>query len=361
MANDRTEKATPRQVEKARRKGQVARSADLNGAAVLLAAFGALAVFGPEIFGRLRGAMQAMLVQAGQPEVVGARGLGGLMTAAALTFAVALAPLALSCLVAGVGASVAQVGFKPATEALKPDVKRLNPVQGAKNIFGLNAVVETIKGTTKIVVVGGIAALALFPKLTDLAALVGIPPVELGSELVRRVSDICWKAGIAYLLIAAADFFWQRIRHERQLRMRKDDVKREQKEESVAPELRGALRRRASEMSRGRMMAAVLDADVVVANPTHFAVALVYDGTRAAPQVVAKGQDLIALQIRRVAEENGVAVVENPPLARSLHGAVEIGQEIPEQLFQAVAELLAFVYRTRGATRPATADLRAAA
>lgn len=350
-ASDRTEKATPRQLEKARRKGQVARSADLNGAVVLLAALGALAAFGPTMYAQLRGALQTMLVQAADPSVVGAAGLGGLMTATGMTLAIAIAPVALFCLVAGVGVSVAQVGFKPAPEALKPDVKRLNPVQGAKNIFGLNALVETVKGVTKIVVVGGIAALALFPKLTDLAALVGIPPIELGSELLRRVSDICWKAGVAYLLIAAADLVWQRRRHARQLRMRKDDVKREQKEEAVAPELRAGMRRRASELSRGRMMAAVLDADVVVANPTHFAVALVYDGTTAAPKVVAKGQDLIALQIRRVAEENGIPVVENPPLARSLHGAVELGQEIPEQLYQAVAELLAFVYRTAGGQR----------
>lgn len=351
MASDRTEKATPRQLDKARRKGQVARSADLNGAVVLLAALGALAAFGPAIYAQLRSALQTMLVQAADPSVVSAEGLGGLMSATGMTLAIAIAPVAIACLVAGVGVSVAQVGFKPAPEALKPDVKRLNPVQGAKNIFGLNALVETVKGVTKIVVVGGIAALALFPKLTDLAALVGISPIELGSELLRRVSDICWKAGVAYLLIAAADLVWQRRRHERQLRMRKDDVRREQKEESVAPELRAGMRRRAGELSRGRMMAAVLDADVVVANPTHFAVALVYDGTRAAPQVVAKGQDLIALQIRRVAEENGIPVVENPPLARSLHGAVEIGQEIPEQLFQAVAELLAFVYRTAGGQR----------
>jgi flagellar biosynthetic protein FlhB len=300
------------------------------------------------MFAQLRAAMQTMLVQAADPSVVGFQGLGGLMTAAGTTVAIACAPVALVCLVAGVGISVAQVGLRPAPEALNPDAKRLNPVQGAKNIFGLNALVETVKGTVKILVVGGIAALALFPKLTDLAALVGIPPVELGSELLRRVSDICWKAGAAYLLIAAADMFWQQRRHERQLRMRKDDVKREQKEEAVSPEVRASLRRKASELSRGRMMAAVLDADVVVANPTHFAVALSYDGTTPAPRVVAKGQDLIALQIRRVAEENGVPVVENPPLARALHATVELGREIPEQLYQAVAELLAFVYRTAG-------------
>lgn len=344
--DDKTEKATPKQRDKARRKGQVARSADLNGAVVLLAAFGTLAACGPMMVERLRTGLQESLMATSHPDVVSAQGIGELMTSAGLTVAAAIAPVALACLVAGVVASVAQVGFKGAPEALKPDPKRLNPIQGAKNIFGMNALVEAFKGTSKIIIVGGIAALALFPKLTDLAGLVGIPPQALGSELTQRVADLCWKAAFAYLVIAALDLVWQKRKHEKQLKMRKDDVKREQKDESVAPELRGAMRRRAGEMSRGRMMAAVLDADVVVANPTHFAVALVYDGTRGAPLVVAKGQDLIALKIREVASENGVPVVENPPLARSLHATVEIGREIPEALYQAVAELLAFVYRT---------------
>ncbi len=128
--------------------------------------------------------------------------------------------------------------------------------------------------------------------------------------------------------------------------MAKEDVRREQKEEAVSPELRASRRKRQQEMSKGRMMAAVLGADVVVANPTHFAVALSYDGQRAAPVVVAKGQDLVALSIRCVAEENGVPVVENPPLARSLFDSVKLDAEIPEDFYRAVAELLAFVYRT---------------
>lgn len=350
-AADRTEKATPKRRAEARKKGQVARSADLCGAVVLLAALGALAAFGPGIVDGLAGSMRGMLSHAGQPDDVGAAGIGPLMKTAGLAVAVAVAPIALACLFAGLLANVVQVGLKISPEGLKPDPKRLNPIQGAKNIFGTNALVETVKSSGKVAIVGAIAALALLPNLPNLAALVGIEPPALGSEMARRAAQIAWMAGAAYLLIAFGDMFWQRRRLEKQLKMGKEEVRREQKEDSISPELRASQRRRQQQMSRGRMMAAVLGADVVVANPTHFAVALKYDGTRPAPVVVAKGQDLVALEIRRVAGENEVPVVENPPLARTLFDSVELDAEIPEHLFRAIAELLAFVYRTsrRGA------------
>lgn len=359
-AADRTEKATPKRRQEARRKGQVARSTDLGGAVVLLAALGALAAFGPGIVDGLAGSMRGLLAQASDPGKVSAAGLEPLLRSAGTTLAVAVAPVALACLLAGLAANVAQVGFRLTPAGLRPDPKRLNPIQGAKNIFGVNAIAETIKSSGKVAIVGAIAALTLLPNLEGLGALVGIEPPALGVEIASRAAGIAWKAALAYLLIAAADVFWQRHRFEKQLRMAKEEVRREQKEETVSPELRASRRRRQQEMSRGRMMAAVLGADVVVANPTHFAVALSYDGTRAAPVVVAKGQDLIALSIRRVAEENGVPVVENPPLARSLFDSVALDAEIPEDFYRAVAELLAFVYRTAAGRRaPAGAPGRA--
>lgn len=344
--HDKTEKATPKRRKEARRKGQVARSADLCGAVVLLAALGALAAFGPGIVDGLAGSMRGMLARVAHPGQVSAAGLGPLLTTAGLALMAAVAPVALACLVAGLGANVAQVGFRISPEGLRPDPKRLNPIQGAKNIFGTNALVETVKSSSKVAIVGAIAALMLLPNLTQLAALVGIEPPALGKEIASRVAEIAWMAGAAYLLIAFADVWWQRHRLDKQMRMDKEEVKREQKEDTISPELKASQRRKAAQMSRGRMMAAVLGADVVVANPTHFAVALKYDGTRSAPLVVAKGQDLIALEIRRVAEENEVPVVENPPLARSLFDSVALDTEIPEHLYKAIAEVLAFVYRT---------------
>ncbi len=344
--HDKTEKATPKRRTEARRKGQVARSADLNGSIVLLAALGALAAFGPSIAGGLEGAMKESLARIAHPDQVSAAGLGTLLSAAGLAVLVAVAPVALACLLTGLTVNVAQVGFRISPEGLRPDPKRLNPIQGAKNIFGTNALVEAVKSSGKVAIVGAIAALALLPNLTSLASMVGIEPPALGEEIASRAATIAWMAAAAYLLIAFADVFWQRHRLDKQLRMDKEEVKREQKEESISPELRSALRRRQTQMSRGRMMAAVLGADVVVANPTHFAAALSYDGSRPAPVLVAKGQDLIALEIRRVAEANGVPVVENPPLARTLFKTVALEAEIPEHLYRAIAELLAFVYRT---------------
>ncbi|HVY97777.1 MAG TPA: EscU/YscU/HrcU family type III secretion system export apparatus switch protein [Solirubrobacterales bacterium] len=345
-AADRTEKATPKRREEARKKGQVARSSDLGGAVVLLAALGALTAFGPGIVSGLEAQMRDLLGHISRPQDVSAAGLSPLLRTAGLALAAATAPVALACLLAGLAANVGQVGFRLTPQGLKPDPKRLNPVQGAKNIFGLNALVETAKSSGKVLIVGAIAAMALLPSMTSLASLVGIEPPALGQKIASEAAGIAWKAALAYLLIAAADVVWQRKRLDKQLRMAKEEVRREQKEEAVSPELRASRRKRQQEMSKGRMMAAVLGADVVVANPTHFAVALSYDGTRSAPVVVAKGQDLIALEIRRVAEENGVPVVENPPLARSLFDSVKLEAEIPEDFYRAVAELLAFVYRT---------------
>jgi flagellar biosynthetic protein FlhB len=146
-------------------------------------------------------------------------------------------------------------------------------------------------------------------------------------------------------LIGIADFIYQRWRHEKSMRMDKQEVKEEQKSFTSPPEVRAAIRRRQMAAARARMMADVPDADVVVTNPTHYAVALVYDGTKPAPEVLAKGQDLVAAQIRKVAAENGVPVISDPPLARALHANVEVGRQVPEELFAAVAQLLAFVYR----------------
>jgi flagellar biosynthesis protein FlhB len=156
------------------------------------------------------------------------------------------------------------------------------------------------------------------------------------------------RIAVAYLVIAIIDYAYQRHRHEKSLKMSKEDVKEEGKQQSLPPEVRGAIRRRQIQAARARMMSAVPQADVVVTNPTHFAVALKYDSAKAAPEVVAKGPDLVAAQIRKVAKEHGIPVIEDPPLARALHAGVEVGQEIPEEFFQAVAQLLAFVFRVAG-------------
>jgi flagellar biosynthetic protein FlhB len=348
MANDKTEKATPKKKEDARKKGQVARSMDLNGAIVLLAALFALSAFAPKMFHRMADATREILAYVSQPEIVGREGVGKVLSEVASAWLLSVAPIAAVCVVAGLLVSVAQVGFHPSPQALKPDPKKLNPLQGAKMILGTHALFEGTKSIVKVVAVGAIAVLAVLPKLEEMAALVGMAPAVLLPHLGHTVLAVCQRAAFAYLVIAIADVVYQRWRHEKQLKMEKQEVKDEYKQQSLPNEVKSMQRRRAMEMASARMMDAVPTADVVVTNPTHYSVALRYSADALAPVVVAKGQDLVALRIRELAAEHGVMVVPDPPLARAIHGTVDIGRMIPEELFQAVAELLAYVYRVAG-------------
>jgi flagellar biosynthesis protein FlhB len=346
MAGEKTEKATPKKREQARKKGSVAKSADLNGAVVMFAALFALSATAPHLVEVLQECIRNALLLTSTPYVVNHRGLGPLLSSQGKSAALAAAPVALTCLAAGVLVNVAQVGGKPHFGALKPDPKRLNPITGFKNIYGPNALFEGAKNIFKVAAVGAVTALGVLPKLDQFAALVGMPPAELMSTLAHMVLGIAQRAGAAYLLIGLVDFAYQRHRHEKSLKMDKQEVKEEHKSTELPAEVRGAIRRRQMQGARARMMADVPTADVVVTNPTHFAVALKYDAEKAAPEVVAKGSDLLAQKIREIAADSGVPVIADPPLARSLHASVEVGHLIPEELYQAVAGLLAFVYRT---------------
>jgi flagellar biosynthetic protein FlhB len=347
MANDdRTEQPTAKRRSEARKKGQVAKSADLNGGLVLAGGLVAIIATGPAIVGGAGAAMQTAFQQIAKPnEVTSGAGLHGLLMVVLHTMLTTVAPIAGICLAVGVLANVAQVGLRPRLGALTPDIKRINPVSGFKNVFGPRIFFESGKAIAKVAVVGAVVAMALIPDLTHLGASVGTTPGALGSLINDGIRGIAIRALAAYLLIGIVDFVWQRRRHEKSLMMSKQELREEHKSHALPPEVRSAIRRRQIQASRARMMAAVPKADVVVTNPTHFAVALQYDGEHPAPVVVAKGQDLVAAQIRRIASENNVPVVPDPPLARELHRSVEIGQMIPAELYAAVAQLLAFVYR----------------
>ena len=345
-AGDKTEKATPKKRSEARKKGQVAKSHDLNGAVVMFAALFALSATAPHLVAVLQSSLRDAFALIATPDVVNGSGLGPLVSAQAKAASLAAAPVIFTCVAAAVLINVIQVGGKPHVQALKPDPKRLNPFSGFKNIYGPNALFEGAKNVFKVAAVGAVTALGVLPKLDQFAALVGMPPAQLMPTLAHMVLGIAQRAGIAYLLIGIVDYAYQRYRTEKSLKMDKQEVKEEHKSSELPAEVRGAIRRRQMQAARARMMADVPTADVVVTNPTHFAVALRYDAEKAAPEVVAKGSDLVAHKIRELAAESGVPVIADPPLARSLHGAVEVGHQIPEELYQAVAGLLAYVYRT---------------
>jgi flagellar biosynthetic protein FlhB len=350
-AGEKTESATPKKRDEARKKGTVAKSTDVNGVAVLLAGFGMLAALGPMMFERLQESMRHLLGLMATPSVVEMDGLGALFGELGTVVAMTVGPIAGACLVAGLIANVAQVKWKMSFKAIKPDPRKLNPMAGAKNLLGKRAWFELVKNLLKVAVVSAVVFMVVTPQMDDLASLVGMPPGALMVELAKQTLSLGFRACAAYLFIAVADYGYQRYSTEKSLKMTKDEVKQEHKGQEASAEVRGARKRRQMEGARARMMQDVPEADVVVTNPTHYSVALKYDSEKAAPVVIAKGKDIIAFKIRDLARQNGVPVVPDPPLARSLHASVEVGQMIPEEMYQAVAQLLAFVYRTAGRRR----------
>ena len=352
---EKTEKATPKRREEAREKGQIAKSMDLNGAVVLMASLLALSAFGPRILNEMETAMLAVIQLTSHPEVVNQKGVGALFMLVGKHIVLGALPVVAVCVVAGVIVNVAQVGLKPKRKAIKPDPKRLNPISGFKNLFSPNSLVELAKNLLKIGLVGAIVAATVLPQMDQLAALVGTPAQDLLPQLCKTIFTLAQRAAMVYLAIGLADLLWQRYRHEKSLKMEKKEVEDEFKQQQLPAEVKRAQRQKAMELATARMMDAVPTADVVVVNPTHYSVALKYDADNPAPVVVAKGLDSLALKIRELARDHEVAVVPDPPLARTLYASVDVGKMIPEELFHAVAQLLAYVYRVAGARKVAVA------
>ncbi|HEY1567244.1 MAG TPA: flagellar biosynthesis protein FlhB [Solirubrobacteraceae bacterium] len=353
MANDdKTEKPTGKRKSEARKKGQVAKSTEINGALVLVAGLIAISMQGPSVVNAMAGAMRAMFGMVSRPnEVSSAAGLHGIVSLMLHTMETTALPIGVLCMAGGVLANVAQVGFRPTPYLLKPNFSKLNPMQGAKQIFGKRVAFELGKVLAKVAIVGGAAAMSLIPLITHLGASMGTTPMGLGILLNDGAHSIIERVVIVYLLIAVVDLIHQRRTHSKGMKMSKQEVKDEGRQTDLPPEIKGAIRRRQMMAARARMMAAIPSADVVVTNPTHYAVALKYDGGLPAPIVVAKGKNLVAAQIRRIATENNVPIVPDPPLARSLHAMVQIDRMIPAELFAAVAQVLAFVYKMAGRRR----------
>jgi flagellar biosynthesis protein FlhB len=352
MADDKTEKATPKRQSESRKKGQVSKSTDLNSVVILMMGLIGIVFIGPNIVSATAGTMRAAFEMIATPHAITtAAGLRGLLALMEHTMEVTVAPIAVLCVAGALIVNVAQVGFRPSLTPLKPDFKKLNPLTGAKNVFGKQIGFQTLKVLAKVAVVGGVAAMTLIPMVTKNSATVGTTPMALGSLLNSNATAIIERVLAVYLLIGLVDLLWNRRTHNKQMKMSKVEVKEEAKSTQAPPEVRMAMRRRQMQAARSRMMAAIPSADVVVTNPTHYAVALRYDGAHAAPIVVAKGKNLVAVQIRRIATENNIPIVPDPPLARALHSMVEIDRMIPAELYAAVAQVLAFVYKMAGRKR----------
>lgn len=345
MKEEKTEKPTPKRRKESRKEGQVPRTPELGAWGTLVV----LVFAGPWLIGWEVDALRELMTAAGRlaesPSTADALRFGE--EAAVHTF-VALLVLSLIIMVLGVAAAVAQGGLFLATKLIKPSAKKLDPIKGAKRIFGPQAWWEGAKMLLKSLVVGVLVYRAVVEMLPLLGGLV---PVDASVSVATDHSlALLRSVALAGLVLAIADYAMQRHRIGKQTRMSKHEVKQETKQTEGDPHLKSAIRGRQIAVSRNRMIAEVPKSDVVLANPTHVAVALRYDPDHGAPRVVARGAGAVASRIRSIAGDHDVAIVEDVPLARAIFRSTEVGQQIPAELFAAVAEVLAFVIsrRTRG-------------
>ena len=343
---EKTEQPTPKRLKDAREKGDSPRSPELATAAVFLGAVVAMGASGAWMAGRALGWMRESLETAGQGAGLGA----GLVARAALGMGELMlyaAPIMLACLLAAFVAPVV-MGFGFSTQAMAPQLERLSPIAGIKRLWGVQALGEFVKSLLRVALVGAVGAIYYAVFEDELLQLSRLDPAAAAAQGFSLVLGLLVAIGAVLLLLAVADVPWQRWSWKRRLKMTRQELLEELKETDGRPEVKGHIRRLQQEMSNRRMMEAVPTADVVVVNPTHYAVALKYDPKRAqAPIVVAKGLDEVALNIRKIADAHRVAIVEAPPLARVLHAQGELGREIPVKLYQAVAQVLSYVYQLR--------------
>jgi flagellar biosynthesis protein FlhB len=344
-SGEKTEEPTPRKKQEARKQGIVTKSMDLTGALTMLAMMASLPAimqtFGTGMMESMQfslrnmpmtlhhGDMTAWIINLAKPAVL----------AAAMVMGIAM--------LSGVVLNVAQTGFHASTEAIKPKFEKIDPIKGFKRIFGARAMMEGLKATAKGLIFGWIAYAAIRDYQPQLVRLSYLSPSEAASVIGGLMSTIGMRIAGTWLAIGMLDFFFQKKQTNKQLMMTKDELKREMKEQEGSPEIKHARMQRARQLVKGRMAESVRKADVIITNPTHFSVAIQYDRSKMhAPMVVAKGQDYLALKIREIAAASDVPIVPAPPLARALYKQCEIGDFVPRDQFTAVAEVLAFIYRT---------------
>jgi flagellar biosynthesis protein FlhB len=347
----KTEKATPKKRQDARKKGQVLQSRDISAAVVLMFIFIGLRIFGNNIYNEFAVFMKRVFTE--YPKMddlftlsvlsrVFIEGVTVLLKTSAPVFAIAI--------VAGMVAGFAQVGFIFTMETLGFKFNRINPLSGLKRIFSMRSIVEMFKSIFKIGVIGYIAYSYLKSEENNVVSTMNMDVLNTGIYIATTSINVAIRICVALMVLGILDYGYQWWEYEKSLKMSKQEVKEEYKQIEGNPEVKSKIKQKQRQISMRRMMQQVPNADVIITNPTHFAVAIKYDAEVSdVPVVLAKGQDFIAQRIKEIARENKVEIVENKPLARNLYDNVEIGQKIPADLFQAVAEVLAFVYSLKKA------------
>ncbi len=344
----KTESATPKRRSEEREKGNVPKSREFPGVAVMLGVFGAMYLTSSHMMGGLTAVFRDFLT-ASPSSVETVNGVHTVLSDLFLRGGFLLLPTFAGTVFFAAASNIAQVGFLFTTEPLRPNFDRLNPAAGVKKLFSPQSLAELAKAVMKFVLIGFVAWRVIRGEIPFLPEIVEKTPEEIILYFLRVGSSILLQCGLLLLLLAAGDYAFQRWSFEKSIRMTKEEVKEEFRQQEGDPAVKSRIRSIQRERARRRILQEVPKADVVITNPTHFAVALRYErGSSQAPRVVVKGADLMARRIREVAQESGVPVVERPPLARALYSDVDEGQEIPCELYQAVAEVLAYVYRLRG-------------
>jgi flagellar biosynthetic protein FlhB len=344
-AGEKTEAPTPRRLEKAREEGQVAVSREVAGAVGMAGALLGLALMLPHAATEL---VRSALVLIEQPSQLSGTTLPAALWRTLLWGGLAVLAVVLLPMLLGPAATLLQTRGMVSSTLIAPKASRISPIGGVKRLVSATNLVEFVKNLAKLAVLCTVAGLVLGGMVWQLVPAVAWPTGQLLAALRADSMLLLGALAAAFAAIAVLDFLWVRYDHTRKLRMSREDIREELKQTEGDPEIRARLKRIRIERSRNRMMAAVPKADVVITNPTHYAVALAYErGGGGAPKVVAKGVDHLAARIRAAAEKHGIPLVANPPLARALY-TVELDREIPPEHYEAVAEIIAYVWRLRG-------------
>ena len=345
FAGEKTEKATPKKRQDERKKGRVAKSQDVNTAILLLFCFIILFVLGSFMKKTMLTLYEFTFTEYIHWEVT-IPSVMQLLKEVIIQMALIIAPLMIVAVIAGIAANLLQVGFLFTTEPLKFDLKKIDPIKGAKRIFSIRALVELLKSFLKIIFIGVITFSIIWIYKDDMMML-SMKSVESAISFFGYMTIVMGIAAtIALLLLSILDYVYQRYDFEKNIRMSKQDIKDEHKNVEGDPLIRSKIKEKQRQIATRRMMSEVPSADVVITNPTHYAIAIRYDETKAsAPIVVAKGTGYLAQKIKEIAKSHDVITVENKSLARALYRTVEVDEVIPEQFYQAVAEILAYVYQ----------------
>jgi len=348
--DQRTEKPTQRRLDEARREGNIPMSRDVTATLVLGTLTILLAAAGGKLATDMAGTLRPLLEAGDDLHIDRSGELAGVLADLISRVSWAAAPILGVLVLAAILGAVGQNGLIFASERLRPKFDRVSPAAGLRRMFSLNTVVELVKGTLKIAVIVTAGVIAVGPSLHRLDLLPLTQPLAAGQAVGAVLIKLLIYVAGAMVAMAAIDAGWQRFSWWRNLHMTREQVREEHRQMEGSPEIKARIKMLRRQRARRRMMAAVPTATVVITNPTHFAVALVYDrSTMRAPRCVAKGQDRVALKIREVAAEHGVPVVENKPLARALFKRLEIDQDVPPEHYRAVAEVIGYVFSLRTA------------